>query len=78
MAEERVKVVVTVDLERFDAVVQQAAAAGLEVEDRMTAVGVVTGRVSRDRTAALAGVDGVEAVEEERTFQLPPPDSPVQ
>jgi len=73
-----VKVVVSVDPERFSDVVQSAVDAGLEVDEEMPAVGVVSGRVPPESLGALTDVEGVEAVERERTFQLPPPDAPVQ
>jgi hypothetical protein len=73
-----VRVVLSVDPERFDDVVSAAARAGLVVEEKMRDAGVVAGSVEPKRMAALREVTGVEAVERERTIQLPPPDSPVQ
>jgi hypothetical protein len=75
---EAVRVVLSVDPERFDEVVRAAADVGLLVEEEMREAGVVAGSVERKQMSALRDVAGVEAVERERTFQLPPPDSPVQ
>jgi hypothetical protein len=75
---EAVRVVLSVDPERFDDVVTAAASAGLVVEEEMREAGVVAGSVESKQMAALREVAGVEAVERERTIQLPPPDSPVQ
>jgi hypothetical protein len=72
------RVLLSVDPARFADVVRAAAAAGLVVEQEMSAVGVVAGRLDPRAWAAVAGIDGVQALEEERTVQLPPPDAPVQ
>jgi hypothetical protein len=75
---EEVRVVLSVEPERFDDVVTAAASVGLVVEEEMPEAGVVAGSIDPKRLRALRDVDGVEAVERERTIQLPPPDSPVQ
>jgi hypothetical protein len=75
---EAVRVVLSVDPERFDDVVRAAARVGLVVEEKMREAGVVAGQVDRKNMSALQKVAGVEAMERERTVQLPPPDSPVQ
>lgn len=41
-------------------------------------LGTVSGRVARSALAGLSAVAGVEAVEQARTFQLPPPDADMQ
>ena len=73
-----VRVVLSVDPDRFGGVVSAARAAGLTVTEELPAAGVVSGEIGRDRLGALSDLDGVDAVEEERTFQLRPPDSPLQ
>jgi hypothetical protein len=73
-----VRVVLSVDPDRFGGVVSAARAAGLTVTEELPAVSVVTGEIGRDLLGSLTDLDGVEAVEEERTFQLPPPESPLQ
>jgi len=60
------------------AVVDRLQRAGLAVDQVLDAIGVVTGSVAHDKRAALKGLDGVLAVEDDNTFQLPPPDSEVQ
>jgi len=77
----RVRVLLSVDPDRFADTVSEAHAAGLEVTEEMPAVGIVRGDVRADRLPALAEVNGVDSVEEDeddRRFQLPPPDSTVQ
>ena len=60
------------------AVVDQLQRAGLTVDQVLGAIGVVTGSVAQQDRATLAGLDGVLAVEDDLTFQLPPPDSDIQ
>jgi len=59
-------------------VVARLALAGLEVEQVLTAVGVITGSVEESQLAEIAALPGVAAVEEQTRFQLPPPDAEVQ
>ena len=78
---DKVRVTVSVDeanLEQIDQVVEQLKAAGLEVEQTLSTVGVVTGVVEEEKMAALSEVTGVESVEVDRSYQLAPPDSEVQ
>ena len=77
-APDRVAVVLSVDPERLDDVLAASSGAGLEDAQPLAAVGVITGRIHPDRVARLEALDGVQAVEVERRFQLPPPDAPVQ
>ncbi|CAA9431658.1 MAG: hypothetical protein AVDCRST_MAG66-3367 [uncultured Pseudonocardia sp.] len=77
----RVRVLLSVDPDRFADTVTEAHAAGLEVTEEMPAIGIVRGDIPADRLSALSdvsGVDSVEEDEEDRRFRLPPPDSPVQ
>ena len=73
-----VPVVVAVDPQRFAEVVQALRQAGMEVEAEHSAIGSVTGRVPEHRLPALQAVDGVVAVERERGYRIPPPESPIQ
>ena len=66
------------DPERFAEVVRQLEEAGLQVEQSLPEIGIVSGSIEAARRADLDRVQGVAGVEPERTFQLPPPDSPVQ
>ncbi|MEV5409784.1 hypothetical protein AB0K60_13215 [Thermopolyspora sp. NPDC052614] len=77
-----VRVNIVVDTGRFDSVVQAVRQAGVTVDDRSPAIGVVSGRITGDDTdaaiAAISAIDGVVAVEPERTIRLPPPESEIQ
>jgi hypothetical protein len=51
---------------------------GMEVWQVLGSLGVITGTVPEGRRPLLEAVDGVVSVDEEQTYRLPPPDSPVQ
>ncbi|WP_430383666.1 hypothetical protein [Streptomyces sp. P10-4] len=74
----RVDVVLSVDPERFAETIRAAQAAGLTVTSEQPLIGTAAGTVAEDRIPLLRAVDGVEAVERDRTIRLPPPESPVQ
>jgi hypothetical protein len=66
----RVPVLVRMDRARQRGdVVQDLAAAGLEIGRVMARLGVVSGRVAPDAVAALEAVPGVSAVEREQTVR---------
>ncbi len=79
MANEKVNVSVADNyLDRFSEVVQRCKKAGLQVEQQLEQVGVVTGSIDSTKRDDLERVEGVAAVESERTFQIAPPDSDIQ
>jgi hypothetical protein len=59
-------------------VADRLRAAGMSVNHTLEGGGVVTGSAPESRIADLERVEGVAAVEQARTYQLPPPDSPIQ
>jgi hypothetical protein len=75
---EPVGVILAVDPDRFADVVEALRRAGLTVTGEQPIVGTLSGTVAEDRIPALRAVDGVEAVDRERTVESPPPDSPIQ
>ena len=56
---------------------RRPAGAGLEVDEALGGLGIVTGRAAPDAVERLRGLPGV-TVEPEVEVQLPPPDAPVQ
>ena len=79
MVMERVSIAVADEyLDHFAEVVSDARMVGLQVEQELEELGVVSGSIESARLADLDQVRGVAAVERSQTFQLPPPDSPVQ
>lgn len=72
---------VTVDDDRLadiDSVADDLRAAGLTVDQVLGAVGIITGSAPADKRRSVERVAGVSAVEDENTFQLPPPDAEIQ
>ncbi|MDQ4074696.1 MAG: ketohydroxyglutarate aldolase [Chloroflexota bacterium] len=79
MAKEKVTISVADEYkDRFSDIVQQCEAAGLEVEQALPTIGVVSGAIDSDRFDDFSKMEGVAAIERERTYQIPPPDSDIQ
>ncbi len=77
---ERRNVVVAVDdahMSSIHEVAERLRSAGLDVTEVMEAIGLIAG-TSAEPLSTLQEVPGVASVEEPPSFQLPPPDSPVQ
>jgi hypothetical protein len=75
------RITVTIDddhLGRADEVADELRAAGMTVEQVLSTVGIITGSVGPAERASLEAVPGVAAVEDETTFQIPPPDAEIQ
>ena len=80
-ADRHVRLTVSVDdahLDRIDDVEAALREAGMSVERSLAAIGTITGLVPASKLPAVRATEGVAAVEAEREFRLPPPDSPVQ
>ncbi|HYH25519.1 MAG TPA: hypothetical protein VD834_09250 [Blastococcus sp.] len=72
---------VTIDdghLGALDGVVQGLRARGMQVEQVLDGLGIITGSVSPGAAGELARVAGVVSVDEQLTYRLPPPDAAVQ
>jgi hypothetical protein len=75
------KVTITIaddHLAQTGTIAEQLRATGMNVEQVLEAVGMVTGWVAAEQQPSIEALAGVAAVEEETTFQLAPPDSEVQ
>lgn len=75
------RITVTVDddhLASIDAIVDQLRAAGMQVDQVLRPVGVITGSVAGSKRASVDAVPGVAAVEDETSYQIAPPDAEVQ
>ena len=71
MAQVRLTVVVRETwLDRYPLVLAHCREAGLVVERELVTVGVIGGTIDEDRLADLAGIEGVSAVEPERTNRV--------
>ena len=65
-------------LDRFSEVVKDIENAGMEVEQKMEDLGVLTGSIDSEKVEPLRRVEGVSHVEESRRVEIPPPDSDIQ
>ena len=65
-------------LEQMDQVTADLKTAGLEVEQTLSTLGIITGTVASEKLSSLSEVEGVDAVEADRSINLPPPGSGVQ
>jgi hypothetical protein len=71
------RVHVTVTGRGLDDALADLRDAGLEVDEALGGLGIVTGRAAPDAVERMRGLPGV-TVEPEVDVQLPPPDAPVQ
>ncbi|TYP90287.1 ketohydroxyglutarate aldolase [Blastococcus xanthinilyticus] len=72
---------VTVDdghLAALDGVVQGLRARGMQVDQVLDALGIITGSAPDGALGALTTVAGVASVDEQLVHRLPPPGAPVQ
>ena len=77
----KVKLSVLIDDEHrgdFSKVVKSIKKAGMEVDNQLQEIGVVTGSIDAKKVRSLHKVKGVASVEQSRDYQIPPPDSDVQ
>ena len=65
-------------VDRLPEVVNELRSAGMHIERVLESVGAITGSAPRDKVETLSHIAGVESVEPEREYQLPPPESDVQ
>ena len=74
-------ITVTVDQAHLGVVTEVAErlrTRGMVVEQVLDSVGIITGSVPRERCFALNAVEGVDSVDEQHRFRIPPPDAEVQ
>jgi hypothetical protein len=79
MAEVNVSVsVADGSMDRFSDVVRRLKEAGLDVEQELGEIGVVTGSIDPEKAESLREIEGVSHVERSREFRIAPPDSDIQ
>ena len=68
------------DLDRFDEVMKHARRLGMRMNKggALRESGVIVGTIAAEKIDDLRAVDGVEAGEGSRTYQIPPPDEELQ
>ncbi len=62
----------------FSEVIENCRKLGLNVEQRMDAIGVITGSIDPAHVDALKQVEGVSSVEPSREIRIAPPESDLQ
>jgi hypothetical protein len=79
MAEVNVSVsVADGSMDRFSEVVRRLKDAGLDVEQELEEIGVVTGSIDPEKVESLREIEGVSHVERSREVRIAPPDSDIQ
>ncbi len=77
----RVNVSITVDDAYQDQILEVAAAlqvTGMQVEQTLETIGIITGTCESSQMDSLSHVAGVANLEQGQAVQLPPSDSPLQ
>ena len=77
----KVKVSVSVDDAHVNQILKVAEglqSVGMDVEQTLPSVGVISGSIASDQVNRLYQIEGVQHIEPERSYQLAPPDSDVQ
>ena len=69
--------IVVEDQERFSEIIENCKKAGLQVEQQMDAVGVITGSIDSEKIGDLKKIAGVH-IEQSRQIGIAPPDSEIQ
>ncbi len=76
-----IRVSVSVDnasLESIDRVAEQLQSSGMKIEQTLFSIGVINGSIDSESIDNLSQIEGVQQVEIQQDFQLPPPNSEVQ
>jgi len=79
--EKKVPVLVSVDDEhrsQLDKVAQRCREAGLEVDQALGEVGIITGSIPHGKMSSLSAVQGVASVERGQDYQIAPPEAEIQ
>jgi hypothetical protein len=63
---------------RIEDLADQLRSAGMQVHQVLPSAGIITGAVTDTQRRAIAHIPGVASVENQHTFQLPPPDAGIQ
>ncbi len=77
----KVNLLVSVDdehMDRLSEVAEKAKDVGMDVEQKLEEIGVITGSIDSEKVEPLREVEGVSQVEESRRLQIAPPDRDIQ
>ena len=76
-----VKISVSVDddhLSQIEQISQQLESSGMNIEQTLSSIGVVSGSIQPDKLNSLYQIEGVKNVEPQQSYQLAPPSSDLQ
>jgi hypothetical protein len=76
-----IRVSVSVDnasLEGIDRIAERLQSSGMKIEQTLSSIGVINGSIDSELIDNLSEIEGVQQVEIQQDFQLPPPNSEVQ
>lgn len=65
-------------LSKFDEIVEKIKAAGMNVEYALRITGIITGEADEQKINQLNNIAGIAKIEEQRPYQIVPPDSDIQ
>jgi hypothetical protein len=77
----KIKVSISVDdahINQISEIAKSLQSVGMDVEQTLPSIGVISGSISSDQVNRLDQIEGVQHVDPERSYQLAPPDSDVQ
>lgn len=65
-------------LAQIEQISQQLQSSGMDVQQTLSSIGVITGSIDSDLLNSLSQIDGVQSVEQQQGYQLAPPSSDIQ
>jgi hypothetical protein len=77
----KVPVSVSVDdahLAQIEQIAQQLSSSGMDVQQTLPSIGVISGSIETDQLNHLYQIEGVQNIESQQGYQLAPPSSPIQ
>jgi type II secretory pathway component GspD/PulD (secretin) len=63
-------------LNRINEVANSLTREGMQIEQTLSTVGIISGNIDENKLVDIGHIPGVGSIEQERTYQLAPPNSP--
>lgn len=76
-----VNVTISVDnahLEQISEITERLQSAGMNVEQTLPTIGVISGSIDSEQVNRLYQIEGVRTIEPQQSYQLAPPESEIQ
>jgi hypothetical protein len=76
-----VNVTISVDnahLEQISEITKRLQSAGMSVEQTLPTIGVISGSIDSEEVNRLYQIEGVQTIEPQQSYRLPPPESEIQ